>query len=131
MNEQTIVDSVVTAMLGKGFRVKTEVANLHRSADICLIDDEGKIWIIECKVSSISRAIVQSRTHKLAADRVFIATVQRKTRDAIREEIAKAGLGLLYVKPDGSVSEPVVEPRRNRPWHLARATLFRRMQEAG
>jgi len=131
MNEQAIVSSVVSAMLGKGFQVKTEVANFHRSADICLIDDEGEIWVIECKVSSISRAIEQSRTHKLAADKVFIATVHRKTTETIRDQIEKAGLGLLYVKPDGSVSEPIVMPKRNKPWRFARAILLSRIQGAG
>ena len=130
MREKTIVNAVVNALIGKGFRyVATEVANFYRSADIGALDNEGKIWAIECKVSSIGRAIEQSKTHKLSADKVFIATFQRKTKEVTLRRIREAGVGLLYVMSDGSVSEPIEEPGLNVPWGLAREKLLSRIME--
>ena len=130
MREETIVNAVVNTLMGKGFRyVATEVANFYRSADIGALDNEGKIWAIECKVSNIGRAIEQSRTHKLSADKVFIATLQRKTKEVTLRRIREAGVGLLYVMSDGSVSEPIEEPGLNEPWGLAREKLLSRIIE--
>lgn len=130
MREETIVNAVVNALMGKGFRyVATEVANFYRSADIGALDNEGKIWAIECKVSNIGRAIEQSKTHKLSADKVFIATFRKNTREDTLSRIREAGVGLLYITPDGSMSEPIEEPNENRPWSLARERFLTRIME--
>lgn len=127
MGEKTIVNAVVDALENKGFRVATEVANFHRSADIGALDKKGKVWVVECKVSSIGRAIEQSKTHKLSADKVFIATFCKKLRETSLRKIREAGLGLLFVMPDGSVTDPIEKPKRNRPWKLARNRLLKRI----
>lgn len=130
MREETIVNAVVNALMGKGFRyVATEVANFYRSADIGALDNEGKIWAIECKVSSIGRAIEQSKTHKLSADKVFIATFHKNTREDTLNRIREAGIGLLYVTPDGLMIEPIEEPKENNPWSLARDRFLTRIME--
>lgn len=130
MREKTIVNAVVNALVCRGFiYVATEVANFYRSADIGALDNEGKIWAIECKVSSIGRAIEQSKTHKLSADKVFIATFRKKTREDTLSRIREAGIGLLYVTPDGSMSEPIEEPKENIPWNLARNRFLTRIME--
>jgi len=72
MTEKSIVKAVVQSLKEDGFRVSTEVSNFYRSADIGAVDHKGKLWVIECKVSNIGRAIEQSKTHKLSADKVFI-----------------------------------------------------------
>lgn len=130
MREETIVNAVVNALMGKGFRyVATEVANFYRSADIGALDNEGKIWAIECKVSNIGRAIEQSKTHKLSADKVFIATFRKNTREDTLNRIREAGIGLLYVTPDGLMIEPIEEPKENNPWSLARDRFLTRIME--
>jgi len=129
VTEKTIVNAVVNELEGKGFRIAREVANFYRSADIGAVDHKGKVWVIECKVSNIGRAIEQSKTHKLSADKVFIATLQRKTKEVTLRRIREAGVGLLYVMSDGSVSEPIEEPGLNEPWGLAREKLLSRIME--
>lgn len=129
MIEKKIVDAVVDALAQRGFQVATEVPNFYRSADIGAIDRQGKIWAVECKVSNIGRAIEQSKTHKMSADRVFIATFFRQTKEPTLTKIRDAGLGLLYVMSDGSLSEPIQEPVENKPWPLARARFLARILE--
>ena len=130
MSEKTIVDAVVNALVCRGFRyVATEVANFYRSADIGALDNEAKNWAIECKVSSLGRAIEQSKTHKLSADKVFIATFRKNTRKDTLSRIREEGIGLLYVTPDGSMSEPIEEPKENNPWNLARDRFLTRIME--
>lgn len=130
MEEAFIVDSLVKALSALGFKVATEVANFNRSADIAVVDNEETIWIIECKVSNISRAIEQLRTHKLSADKVFIGTFFRKTKKSTLNIIKKAGVGLIYIMPDGSINNDILEPRKNVPWYPARDELYKRIKEA-
>lgn len=127
--ERTIVNAIVNALERKGFRVATEVANFYRSADVGAVDTEGNIWVVECKVSNMGRAIAQSKMHKISADRVFIATFFKQTRESTLRRIREAGIGLLYVMSDGSVSEPIEEPVENSTWGLAREKLLKRIME--
>ncbi len=129
MTEQAIVNAVVETLMVDGFTVATEVANFYRSADIGALSRNGDVWVVECKVSNIGQAIKQAKTHKLSADKVFIATFYKKTREITLRRIREAGLGLFYVMPDGSVSKPVERPKRNRPWGLARKKLSKRILE--
>lgn len=127
MAEKLLVDSLVVHFLGKGFKVVTEVANLYRSADIALIDNEENIWIIECKVSDIGKAIRQLRTHRLSADRIFIGTFYKKTKKSTLERIKNEGIGLIYLMPDGNVIESPSETTNKRPWEPARNVLRERI----
>lgn len=129
MSEQTIVNAVVDMLTVDGFTVATEVANFYRSADVGALAGNGDVWVVECKVSSIGQAIKQAKTHKLSADKVFIATFYKKTREITLRKIREAGLGLLYVMPNGSISKPVEKPQRNKPWRLARKKLSKRISE--
>ncbi len=129
MSEQIIVDAVVDTLTSDGFTVATEVANFYRSADVGVLTTNGDVWVVECKVSSIGQAIKQAKTHKLSADKVFIATFYKKTREITLRKIRDAGLGLLYIMPDGSVSKPIEQPKRNKPWGLAKKKFLRRIIE--
>jgi len=129
MTEQAIVNAVVETLTTDGFTVATEVANFYRSADVGALARNGDVWVVECKVSSIGQAIKQAQTHKLSADKVFIATFHRKTRAPTLHRIREAGLGLFYVMPDGSLSKPVERPKRNSPWGLARKRFLKRILE--
>lgn len=129
MREQTIVNAVVDMLTVDGFTVATEVANFYRSADVGALAGNGDVWVVECKVSSIGQAIKQAKTHKLSADKVFIATFYKKMRKITLKKIREAGLGLFYVMPDGCVSVPVEQPKRNKPWGLARKKLSKRITE--
>jgi hypothetical protein len=130
MKEKKIVDSLLEFLNRKKYMVATEVANLYRSADIAVLDDKGKVWVIECKVSSISKAIKQLKTHKLSADKVFIGTIYRRTKKSTINCIKEAGIGLIYIMPDGSIKEAIDESSENIPWEPARKILIERIKEA-
>lgn len=121
--ENLVVEAVVRSLRRKGFQVNTEVPNFHRSADVAAVDRQGNVWVIECKVSSLGRAIEQCVTHKLAADKVLVATPYRKTRDGTVQKLRTAGLGLMYVMPDGSIEKAFDPSRGHCPWNLARDRL--------
>lgn len=121
-SEQSVVEAVVGTMCKRGFEVVTEVPNFHRSADIAAVDKGGEVWVIECKVSAMSRAIDQMRTHRVAADRVAIATPSRRVREDIQDMLREEGIGLLLVSSDGSVTEEL-EAAPQKPWGLARDRL--------
>ena len=127
MNERMIVNRIVEDLQAKGYKVKTEVANFYRSADIAVIDNEENIWIIECKVSSIGQAINQLKTHKLSADKVFIGTLYRNTKESTLNKIKEAGIGLIYVMTDGSINKVIEEPNESNPWAPARERLLHRI----
>lgn len=127
-DERGIVNVVVGDMVKKGFEVVTEVPNFHRSADIAAIDGHGNVWVVECKMSAMGKAIDQTLTHRLSADRVAIATPYRKIRLSTRERLQSNGIGLFYVLPDGSVEEGL-EPAALEPWSLARDRLHKRIKE--
>lgn len=129
MSEQFIVDAIVKTLVINGFTVATEVANFYRSADVGALAQNGDVWVVECKVSSIGQAINQAKTHMLSADKVFIATSYKKSRETTLRRLREAGLGLFYVMPDGSVTEPVERPKRNSPWGLARNRFLKRILE--
>jgi len=129
MTENNIVDAVVNTLKNKGFKVATEVANFYRSADIGALDNYGNVWVVECKVANIGRAIEQSKTHKLSADKVFIATFCKKMKEPTLCKIKEAGIGLLYVMSDGSLSKHIDAPGENKPWALARERLLNRIIE--
>jgi hypothetical protein len=130
MNEAAIVNDIVTALKVSGFRVATEVPNLYRSADVAALDNEGNIWIVECKISNIGRAIIQSKTHKLSADKVFIGIPFRNAREDTLNRIRNAGLGLIYVMPDGSIDMIIEEEQIGNPWQPAKDKLRQRILEA-
>lgn len=130
-SEESLVDAVVSFLEGSGFVVQTEVPNAYRSADVAAIGQTGAIWVVECKVTNISKAIEQSKTHKLAADMVFVATPHRQTRGSTLEKLARAGVGLMYVMPDDTV-EIAMEPSNGHiPWDLARERLRYAVAELG
>lgn len=130
IDEMKLVASFVKFFISKGYTVATDVANLYRCADIALIDNNKKIWVIECKISYMGKAITQLKTHRLSADKVFIGTLYKKTRRTTLNRIRIEGVGLIYLMPDGSVVKAIDEPTENIPWEPARNVLLERIQEA-
>lgn len=129
MKEIQIVEAIVKDLKEKGFKVATEVANFHRSVDIVALDEFKSLWAIECKVSDIGKAIVQLKTHQLSADKVFIATANKKMKYQTLKKIKEAGLGLFYVMEDGTVKLHFECSGENRPWLKSRNKLIRRIME--
>jgi hypothetical protein len=129
MREQVLVDAVVKNLNTQGFVVSTEVPVFYRSADVAAVDQDGRVWVIECKISDMSRALTQTRLHKLAADRVSVATPLRKTRDSTIGKLKAAGVGLMYVLPDGRIEEAYDPPESTKPWPQAREQLRRTIIE--
>lgn len=125
--EPEVVAAVVAGLRRRGLAVATEVANLHRSADVAAIDERGRVLIIECKVSNIGQAIRQGMTHKLTADQVFIGVPQKNIRAATFTRIRLAGIGLILIMPDGSLNEIVHADDEWTPWGPANAKLKERI----
>jgi hypothetical protein len=130
MKEKELVNLFVESLTNKGYVVATEVANLYRSADIAFIDDNDLVCIVECKISNMSQAIEQVKTHKIAADRVLIVTWHKKTRPDILTKIRNAGIGLIYINQDGSIEEAVKASESINPWPPSRDILKQRIREA-
>ena len=129
MNEFSLVNSIVNELKSYGYTVNTEVPNLYRSADIAVIDNKGEIWIIECKISNIKKAIEQSKTHMLSADKVFIGTPFRKTTEKTIHKLKEAGIGLIYLMNDGSINIALEESNKNNPYKPIRDKLLQRIWE--
>lgn len=127
MKEAYIVNTVVNTLIARGFQVATEVANFYRSADVAVIDDDNKIWIVECKISDIKKAIEQLKTHKLSADRVYIATPYKKTRQSTLDRINEEDIGLIYIMQDGEMEVELEISGRNSPWVPGREKLKSRI----
>jgi len=129
MTEKAVVDVIYKEYADKGLTVAKEVANFYRSADIAALDHKENVIVIECKLNSISRAIKQSMTHKQSADKVYIGTTYKNTRQETIDKITSAGLGLLYVMPDGTVKEEIVAPNNSNLWGPAKIKLINRIRE--
>ena len=129
MNEIALVNSIVNELKSYGYTVNTEVPNLYRSADIALLDNDGEIWVIECKISDISKAIEQSKTHMLSADKVFIGTPYKKTKEKTINKLKEAGIGLIYLMNDGSINIALKESNKNNPYKPIRDKLLQRIWE--
>ncbi len=130
MPEKDVVEAIVGNLTKMGFNVATEVPNLYRSANIAAVDISGNVWVIECKISSIGRAIHQLRIHQLGADMVFVGTPYRETREETLEMIRQAGVGLIYLMPDGSITEAIKPVCSNRSWPATKEKLRQRVLQA-
>ena len=128
MKESWIVNAILSYLQSRGLTVATEVANFHRSVDILALNDNGELWAIECKVSDMKRAIAQSKTHLLSADRVFIATKHKKLREETIKRIRDAELGLVYVLDDESIRIRLSGKRKTTPWSRSRNRLLQRLR---
>lgn len=104
MSEEFIVQVISNYLTRKGYFVANEISNLYRSADIVAVNEGNEVIVVECKVSAINKAIRQLKTHKLAADKIYIGTFCRNTRKDTLNKIADAGIGLIYVDLEGEVS---------------------------
>jgi len=130
MLEKLIVEKVVEFYRSRGLAVATEVANFNRSADIALIDKNDEIIVVECKVSSVTTAIKQIKTHSLSADKVFIAMPFKKTKEATKVKLEENGVGLIYVYSDGSVKIETEAQNCAIEWKPAKEILYSRILEA-
>ena len=129
MGEDVIVNIVVSVFRKQGFTVATEVANFNRSADVAAIDSSGRVIVVECKISNMSQAMNQLRTHKHSADRLYIATPHRKMRDKTVSAIKERGLGLFCIDEKGEVTLEFDDSGNNKPWEPARDRLRQRILE--
>ena len=128
MHEAEVVKTVVDNLRSSGFQVETEMPNIYRSAVIVAVDSFSKVWVIECKISNVKRAVEQTRIHKLSADKVFIAMPFRKPRESTLQRVLDAGVGLMYVMPDGSIQTEVECPDHDMVWEPAQQLLISRME---
>ena len=128
IKEHTLVKIIVDNLIKKNYSIGLEVPNFHRSADIAAINESGDIIIIECKIRDISKAIKQTLTHKLSADKVYICTIKRNIKKDTIGEIKKAGVGLIFLCSDNSI-EYFIEPTHSLPAVLVKNILFNRIKE--
>lgn len=130
MSEVEIVNIVYRHLIDSGCIVATEIANFSRCADIAAIDQDKNVLVVECKLNAIKKALKQIKTHRLSADKVFIATNFKSLKKQTLDNIKNAGIGLIFVMPDETVSYSIYPPSMQDPWGPARARLIKRIQEA-
>jgi hypothetical protein len=129
MYEAFVADAVKRQLESEGYIVATEVANFHRSADIAAISPENEVVIVECKISDMKRAVAQSRTHQLSADRVMMATPYRVLKAGTVDSIKRHGIGLYLVDISGSTTVAWPSDQTNAIWPMRREYLRRRILE--
>jgi hypothetical protein len=129
MNESFITESVCKQLLLDGYSVATEVANFHRSADIAAIGPRGEVLVVECKLSDIKHALVQTATHQVSADLVMVATYRRELRPLTISQIKEKGVGLFLVDISGKVELAWPPKSCEATWPLRREQLRKRILE--
>ena len=130
MSEKILVNRIVQAIKVQGYIIAMEVADLYRSADIAFIDNADNVCVIECKISSMSLAINQSRIHKISADKVYVGTYYKNTRAETFNMFEKEGIGLIYVMPDGSINKVIEYKNKLKPFEPTHNILRKRILEA-
>lgn len=104
--------------------VSHEVPLLGRFVDLVYIQDD-KVVTIEFKLHDWRKAILQARDHLLGADYAYICMPKRRISDALRQELEKAGVGLIFYR-EGTTwpfEEVVDAPRSQDTWSVARSML--------
>jgi hypothetical protein len=129
VDESFITQSICRQLEEAGCAVATEVANFHRSADIAAVGPNGEVIVVECKVSDMKRAVAQSITHRLSADRVMVATCRRVLKPSTISLIHGKGVGLYFVDSTGAVEVAWQPTIREAAWPLRREQLRRRILE--
>ena len=129
MKEQIIVNHLVQNFKNKGYKVATDVANIYRCADIALLDNNSSVWVIECKISAIKRALEQTKIHKLSADEVYIALPYKKLKEESLRKIRESDVGLIFVLPNGSVNIEFKSPKQFHTWQPAKNKLISNILE--
>ena len=127
--ELELVNAIVRDLRSRGLKVAKDVANIYRCADIVMEDQDGVVWVIECKLSAISRALKQLEIHKLSADRVAVAIPFRRTRQSTIDRLNKAGAGLMYLMPDGSTEIAAPPQVHGMVWKTARQQLLQTLEK--
>jgi len=115
MTEKALVRQFVSALTSKAQFIGTEVSNFHRSADIAAIMENGEVWVVECKLSAISKAIEQLQTHMMSADKVYLGLPKKRRNIATIDKINTAGFGLLEIDEQGELCEVIPAKLRETP----------------
>ncbi|MCE1169499.1 hypothetical protein SDC9_16346 [bioreactor metagenome] len=123
MKESFITEVICHKLKRDGYKIAVEVPNFNRSADIAAISPCGEVLVIECKVSDIKQAVVQSITHRISADRVMIATYRKKLRSNTFNNLKQHNIGLYLVDENGSVEVGWQPTTREAIWPLRREQL--------
>ena len=128
MTEQTLVNRFVASLSPGADFIRTEIPNFNRSADIAIKQKNGEVWIIECKLSAVGKAIKQLHTHKLSADRVYIGLPKgRRTQTSI-DKISMNGFGLLEIDDLGVITETIEAPHNDFPTEHFKQVLENNMR---
>lgn len=127
MTEKSLVNKLTKFLKSCNYEVAVEVANFYRSADIAVIDNNKKVWVIECKISSLKQAVRQLQVHKLAADKLYIATVKKNIRNETKQMLKKSGIGLIFILPDDTIEFNSEFNSTNVPWEPAKIRLQNRI----
>jgi hypothetical protein len=104
-----------------GVHACCEVPLLGRSADLAYILD-GTLTTVEFKLRDWRKAIQQVQDHLLGADYCYVCMPRRRVSDAMRSELNRKGIGLLFFREDRQWPfEQVIEARRSEyTWEMAR-----------
>lgn len=113
LSEAVLVGLLTTHLRSDGYRVRHEVPNMGRQADI--VATRGR-WVtfIEAKLSQWQRALVQCRTHEHVADYICIAVATRTIPETLRTAAMSRGYGVIVYHTDVNTFEWVIRPRWNK-----------------
>jgi len=100
-DESSLAESVVCWLKNEGWEVYKEVKplKLNEVADIVAVKD-GKIWIVECKVSYGSKVLEQAYKWKKYVDYVSVATQRTYHQNIVLDFfLNEKGIGRFWVAP--------------------------------
>ena len=112
--------------------VSCHVPLLGRCVDLVFIR-RRVVTTVEFKLTDWRRAIRQARDHRLGADYAYVCMPTRQVTDPMREELAEAGVGLVFYSEDGDWPFKIVvrAPRSTETWQHARDAVVEYVRSNG
>lgn len=132
-SEDELVVILSKTLEEEGYRIRLEVANLRRSAD--LVATRGR-WVtfVEAKLKDWRRGLRQCRCHEQVADYICLAVAVRKIPSELLIEAEDRGYGILqYDSVEGHFSwirHPSANQNIWRPQRRYWSKQFKRMKHA-
>jgi len=107
MTEDQMVNAAAGWLHRREFRVAIGVPFMSQCIDLVYEADGGGLIAVEFKRHDWRRALQQSRTHLLGANRVYICLLPREVSAALTAALNEHGIGLVFYYPDDV--QPLVE----------------------
>ena len=96
MTEYDMVQAVADFLCESHCQVAINVPFMNQCIDLVYINTNNELVAVEFKLHDWKRAVQQSRTHLLGADRVYICIPCRAVTDELSESLTTHGIGLFF-----------------------------------